>query len=363
MELSPIFEASGYAPSLDMFQLPTLPPVRARDACEENKGVSSEDESGWTPNKELCLNLLKNLNRGAIRVNPDELESMLGEKMRAALTDGGSLNEAGDDTVPMKIWFQTMTPEMSHFVVHITKSTQGKDLYDILEMYGFSQQYYEVKWHRSASTLALFDTLFSYYTQDVKFELRPKFLGGGKTVAKKELKQSVKLAESNAIRKAFKSKAESINLNVPDMTAHMTDLSNVIGKAVQLADTSAKDAFEYLLNQCKSVEFLQDAMDTLDRKKSKSHGVDTRVHRFATPILGEKMKELLAYKKNIDLCVDGCGSAIHFIYLKMCAEDATFDIGKLQQMVDKRKEFIAGQNSQTSAVEDTADALAEMRVE
>lgn len=45
---SPIFEASGYAPSLDMFQLPTLPPVRARDADTDSSAVETDSEDGCT---------------------------------------------------------------------------------------------------------------------------------------------------------------------------------------------------------------------------------------------------------------------------------------------------------------------------
>ncbi|CAK9046162.1 unnamed protein product [Durusdinium trenchii] len=135
--------------------------------------------------------------------------------------------------------------------------------------------------------------------------------------------------------------------------AGMTALSDTIRVAVEKADVSGIDGLRYLIDNCSSDAFLGEAMDATDRKKSKTNSVDVRVHKFAKSILGEKMQKLLEQKGNVEMSIESCCTAVHFIFTKTCSEIENFDLSSVRSMVDKRKSFLAGQSARPSASADT----------
>ena len=150
-------------------------------STSEMPTADAEDQPvEWTEADEKYLNYLTKMNQNAgIRFNPDQLDDFLKKKLGATFTDGSSLNEATDETIPMTLWVERLNGK-SKLIYHITQTTTGKDLYKTLASKGIDMQNVAVKWAGTSSTLAMFDTLYTYACDGTEFHIRPTVMGGGK---------------------------------------------------------------------------------------------------------------------------------------------------------------------------------------
>ena len=176
--------------------------------------------------------------------------------------------------------------------------------------------------------------------------------GGVKGVKKTEVKKN----ESTMLRACMVEKSKNVKAG-SDVAPHIKELSDLVRLAVEKADASGVEGLRFLINNCSTEAFLSEAMDATDRKKSKTNSVDVRVHKFASCILGEKMKQLKEQKLNIDHCIDTCGTTVHYIFTKACSEIENFDLSSVRSMVDRRKSFLAGQTATSSNAGASVDEI------
>ena len=139
------------------------------DAMKEVK----QERPEWTAGDQTALDYLTKVNKNTgIRFNSDHFDDLLTKKLSATFADGDTLNEATDETFPMVLYVERINGK-SRLFYHITKTNTGKDLYDALTAKGIDMENVAVKWAGTSSTIAMYDTLYTYACDGKEFVIRP----------------------------------------------------------------------------------------------------------------------------------------------------------------------------------------------
>lgn len=397
---SPIFEASGYAPSLDMFQLPTLPPVRARDADTDSSAVETDSEDGCT----AIPITLTNPYTGEIDKVMYPQNMTLGELMKKMhLT---YYEPEPDASMPATI--QVAFPFASHdcavpaystvpssgeaTLVELNQKMDGMKSVEILMDVGSVKRRYLYWYDGSARFEHLFELLRengidvgglrddpppSYILKGsrstamrheivsdwgfnaVGFGIVPYLAGGGKDVKKTEMKnafvkQQKKIASDNLLQ-STRAKSSYVKAEAINMFPQYHELTGMVDDMVTKASISGSQGLEAVITGCSSIESLQEALQILDTKVARTNSIDHRVRLCGKHLMGEPMKNAVETQKSMETIIDVAQTAFLHVFMKCSAEITSFDVSNLKVMLSNRISFLEGQQAQSSG---DADALA-----
>ena len=387
---SPIFKPSGYEPSPDLFQLPTLPPVCAGDA-DTNSSADSSDSScppiqlvlknpytgeddtviydgdmtlaeltkwlylrHYKPDMPLPSNiqvafpfaLPTSMNdRVSVCLLNKEMKEMDGIKSVEILMDVGSVKRRF-------IYWYDGNAHFEHLFGLLREN--GIDIGDLRDDPPPS---YVLKGSRS--TAMKHENVSDWSFNVSGFGIVPYLAGGGKDVKKSEMKnafvkQQKKIASDNLLQstraKSGYVKAEAIN-----MFPQYHELTGMVDDMVTKASISGTQGLEAVITGCSSIESLQEALQILDTKVARTNSIDHRVRLCGKHLMGEPMKNAVETQKSMETIIDVAQTAFLHVFMKCGAEITGFDVSNLKVMLSNRISFLEGQQAQSTA---DADALA-----
>ena len=212
----------------------------SEDKSEKDSEESYDDVAvhTWTERDQKSLDYLKT----GILFNADILDALLKKKIASTFADGESLNEVTEDTIPMT----TTSPRQRRGKTFTKRSLTAK---------GIDMEYVAVKWAGTASTIAMYDTLYTYACDGTEFVIRPVVMGGKRA-------HGGEGSKANAVSKMEKLNELTENLTLAFLRSQMnptplvSEMMNVLAGFKQKADIKPERAIGDIIAQM-SVEQLK----------------------------------------------------------------------------------------------------------
>eukprot|EP00438_Fugacium_kawagutii_P010118 Skav236623 [mRNA] locus=scaffold182:29679:30821:- [translate_table: standard] len=270
----------------------------------------------WTDKDQKQLDYLTKVNQNTgILFNADHFDDLLKQKLGATFADGGNLNEASEDTVPMTLLVERLYGR-SKLIYNITKTTTGKDLYDALTAKGIDMENVAVKWAGTASTIAMFDTLYTYACDGKEFVIRPTVMGGGKGIKKSSLKGNVKNMAMREKRDDLASQAQSVEVKMVKDGEEVTELAKQqLTTLYERVEQNPKQVLRDLLSSVPDDVLgcgIDDGESPLLDAYKKNRG-NYRIQDLSDKVMRANFGALYDLSAEVDGLIETCGLTFDFL--------------------------------------------------